>query len=275
MKISVIHQPLRGLAKYKQLGFTLVELIAVLVIVGIVSVIGSQFIVSAIDSYSDSERRSKMISRGRASIEQITRQLRNALPNSVRVSGTGNCLEYLPIMTGANYLNPVADSVNNAPLTTAITTAPFNVGSRSPSYVVIGAMLPNDIYVATLPAAKATAGTLSAGIHSSVPLGTSHRFIRNSINGRLFLTDSPNRFCLMGGGLYQYGDYGMDSVLTDSDPGGSRTLLLAEDVSTNTQAFLLSPGVEERNTAVIIALTFSERGDQVALDGKVLVRNVP
>lgn len=88
----------------KAMGFTLVELIAVIVILGIVSALGSGFLISISDSYHKAQMRAKLIAKGRVVTEQISRQLRIAVPNSLRVSASGNCVEFFPSVAGANYI---------------------------------------------------------------------------------------------------------------------------------------------------------------------------
>jgi len=253
-------------------GFTLVELIAVMVIVSIVVVIGSRFVVIAIDTYAVAEKRSNLIAHGRATLEQITRQLRNAVPNAVRVSTSGNCLEFLPIVGGGSYLDPVPDAENNAPPISSITTSPVVLNLGAVKHALIGALLPTDVYTAAIPSARVDVASASS---MAVNFASPHRFIRNSINQRFYLADDPNRFCLVSGSIVQYQNYGLPlAAISDVNPGGV-SLLLAEQVYRSGPVFVLSPGSEERNTGVDIQLGFSERGERVLLQAKVLVRNVP
>lgn len=251
-------------------GFTLVELISVIVILGIVAVIGSQVIVAAVNSYRDTELRSKLIAKGRTSVEQMTRQLRNSLPGGLRVSASGNCLEFMPLVGGANYIGFVADA------DTAIPTSAFTLNLGTGKHALISAMTPGEIYTPTQPSGRADMGSLGAGpTYTSIPLSIAHRFLRNSTQKRVFIADDPHRFCVMNGQLLQYQNYGLDiNNLDDSNPGGEE-LLLAEGVTPAGTGFSLSPGSEDRNTAIDIALTFDERGESVVLNTTVLVRNVP
>lgn len=257
-------------------GFTLIELITVLVILGFVTAIGSSFIISTIDSYDQVQSRSKLINRGRLVVEKMTRQIRMASPNSLRVSSSGNCVEFLPVVAGVSYLSDVPDENNLSSATTNVATAPFELGVGTANHVLIGALDATEIYASGSLIGRVGMGALGVGpIYTAIPLSTSHRFNRNSINRRVYIADNPRRFCLIGTTLNRYSNYGLlTTALGDLDPGGDVDVM-AENVSTRAQAFLLSQGIEEINTAVNISLDFSGGSEQVTLSQKILVRNVP
>lgn len=262
--------------KFRSAGFTLIELITVIVILGIVAGIGSSFIVNTVDSYDAVQKRSKLVNHGRLVVEQITRQIRVAVPNSVRVSGTGNCVEFMPLVSGATYIGDLPDSDNGAAAVATVSTAPFSLGLGSANHVTVGALTSTEIYANGSPNGRVGAGALGAGPpYTSVNFSSAHQFIRNSVNQRIFLSDNPKRFCLIGTTLYEYSSYGFSTAaLSDLDPGGSSSVM-AEDVSTSGQAFTLTAGSENLNTALDVSLNFSAGSNQITLTQQVLVRNVP
>lgn len=256
-------------------GFTLIEMVAVLVILGIIAAIGSSFLVTAIDSYRTTEVRAKILARGRTSVEQLTRQLRLAVPNSLRVSASGACIEFFPLVAGGNYLDDLPDRENMAPTLSSIATSPLYLDLGTPLHVFVGALSAADIYTNVSPSARAGLASTSGTPVTTLNLSGSHRFIRNSISKRIFVADNPKRFCVSAGSLLQYHLYGVDvGPLTDASPGGTAVLMSLE-VTASGSAFTLSPGSENRNAAVLISLAFSGNGEQVELNQQVLVRNVP
>lgn len=86
----------------QQHGFTLVELIMVIVIMGAIGGMVSVFMKSPIDAYFDSARRAALTDVADTVVRRIARDVRKALPNSVRTSGA-NCLEFIPTKTGGRY----------------------------------------------------------------------------------------------------------------------------------------------------------------------------
>ena len=90
-------------------GFTLVEMIMVMVITGIIGSMVAIFIKAPVQGYVESARRAEMIDIADIALHRITRDLRLALPNSVRVytSGAGAStifyLDFLSTSSGGRY----------------------------------------------------------------------------------------------------------------------------------------------------------------------------
>ena len=99
-----VHNPPRAA------GFTLVELVIVIVLLGILSVGTVQFINDSTMGYANSVVRSELASGAQSVLDRLSRELRDALPRSVRVSADGACLEYLPVVGGTSYLSVPTDS---------------------------------------------------------------------------------------------------------------------------------------------------------------------
>lgn len=89
----------------KQRGFTLVEMIIVIVITGIIGGIVAMFLRAPVQGYIDSERRAGMTDIADTALRRMSRDIRLALPNSVRVTTAGGAqyLEYLETIGGGRY----------------------------------------------------------------------------------------------------------------------------------------------------------------------------
>lgn len=260
-----------------QRGFTLVELIAVIVVLGIVATLSTRFFITSVDSYREAQLRQRLLAKGRTSVEQIARYVRAAVPNSVRVSGSGQCVELLPTVGGAFYEAQVADAQNGASSTVSISTSPTELGLGSIEHAIIGGMLADEMYSTGIPSARVQVGTTSGSPVSSVAFSTPHRFIRNSINSRVFLADDPVRFCIDSGDLIFSEAYGVVSAFNDGTPAGAASATMSDGVSADGTAFVLSDGTENRNATLDVNLIFSRQGEnlRVPIKQTLLIRNVP
>ena len=93
----------------RQSGFTLVEIIIVISIMGIIGGLSAMIIGRSLDSYAALERRTNLQTSIRLAVERISRELRNALPHSVCVNNggacaaTGNRFYFIPVQDSGRY----------------------------------------------------------------------------------------------------------------------------------------------------------------------------
>jgi MSHA biogenesis protein MshO len=89
----------------RQAGFTLIESVMVIVITGILAGMVAVFIKAPVDSYFDMARRAELTDIADTATRRIARDLRLALPNSVRpsTSGDDHCIEFIPTKAGGRY----------------------------------------------------------------------------------------------------------------------------------------------------------------------------
>lgn len=78
-------------------GFTLIELVAVILLLGIIGGISAVMIGRMLNHYDDLDRRQRLQTSARLAVERIAREVRQALPNSVCAFDGGGC-------TGGNML---------------------------------------------------------------------------------------------------------------------------------------------------------------------------
>lgn len=256
-----------------QSGFTLIELVTVIVILSILAVIGSGFMVRSAESYHQSVNRSQLIQQGRQAIERITRELRIAVPNSIRASGNNMCVEWLPIIAGTNYLEELPDLSNGAAATSSIDIAPVNVDLASARYVSVGALTSGELYGVTPPSLALFDNNTTSKVTLTVP----KQFLRNSVNQRLFIAAHPKQLCVDNGRLtlhesYTSGSY-PDGSLNGSPPIGG--VLMSQGVLLSGETpFEIESGTQARNTIVNIELPFEKGGERIVLRHQVMVRNV-
>lgn len=96
-------------------GFTLVEAIVVIVIVGVIGAIVAVFIRAPVQGYVDTAARAAATDEADLALRRIARDLRLALPNSVRVDDKGRAVEFLLTRAGGRYLT-LDDDVDGYPV---------------------------------------------------------------------------------------------------------------------------------------------------------------
>lgn len=84
-------------------GFTLVELVMVIVIMGVIGGIVAVFMKSPIDAYFATARRAALTDVADTAVRRIARDIRKALPNSIGTSVDKKCIEFIPTKTGGRY----------------------------------------------------------------------------------------------------------------------------------------------------------------------------
>jgi MSHA biogenesis protein MshO len=250
-------------------GFTLIELIAVIVILSVVASIGTGFVVKTTEAYYRTQTRALLVNTSRQALERMTRQLRIALPYSVRITNAGNCVEFMPIAAGGNYFSPVPDDENLAAATATIAASPVVIDFGTPRFVTIGAMAADEIYGGS----AASRANYASG---NIVLTAAKRWRRNSINRRYYLLDDPQAFCVVGDELRYYEGIDVTAASVNVASGSS---IIARNVAAvnpaSPQPFSLEMGSENRNTKINITLKFSSAGESIVYSQGVLIRNVP
>jgi len=85
-------------------GFTLVEAVIVIAIIGIIGAIVAVFIRLPVQQYADSVALAEVADEADLALRRMARDIRLALPNSVRVNADGSAIEFLLTKSGGRYL---------------------------------------------------------------------------------------------------------------------------------------------------------------------------
>ena len=275
----------------RQRGFTLVELVMVIVLLGIVATISTQFVALSTQGAIDVGDRQQRALQGVVISEQITREVREAFPLSVRSSDAGDeCLEWLPIVGATAYtLLPTGAGSNTVEIQSFGQTIPegarlivYGYGSSQGSLYESGASVPNPGPVS--PKIEKIEN-LPSGLQKVI-LAADHRFRERSPQKRIYAVGKPISVCQEQGSnsgrLYRFTDYGADTSATRSynwlrnnaDDKGLVSANLAKD-SWNVQ---VTPISLKRSAVVNFAFVLeSPNSDKeiTRVSQEVQVRNVP
>ncbi|WP_415882846.1 type II secretion system protein J [Neptuniibacter sp. QD29_5] len=292
----------------RQSGFTLVELIVVITLLGIISLVTVGFITSTMQGYADLTRRDQLSSAARVAVERMAREIRNALPNSIRVGDSGNCLEFIPALAASRYISVPLTAVSASsafssvpfatspdlgrvavyPIDTNTVDEPGRPAGQNPIYDL-------DSWSIISPMISASSALESGSGTVDVLLNSTHRFPADSPSKRYFIVDEPVSFCVVGSDLYRFqGVSGSAYTYAITQPTGAtlfanlaepQEALLASDVVSpvDNDAFTYSEATLLRNGIVLFDLFVEDQvltsrdttQESIRVQFEVQVRNVP
>lgn len=259
-------------------GFTLIEMIVVIVLTGIIAGVVALFIRAPVQGYVDSARRAEMTDIADIALRRVTRDLRLALPNSVVVtsSGTQFSLDFLLTSGGGRY-RASAGGTNDV----------LDFAVADISFEVLGAMpllAANDqIVVYNLGTTGADAylnnnrATYSSHAGGVITFAAGKQFPFASPSQRFHVVDGQVRYLCdtATGQLTRYWGFAIAAPpATPTVPAGGSSALLATRISACGFGYDASVAAQ-RSGLVTMQLTVTSSGESVSLYNAVHVSNVP
>ena len=262
-------------------GFTLIEMIIVIAITAIVGSMVAVFLRVPLESYIAQDRRARLADIADTALRRMQRDIRLALPNSVRVTSVGNVvyLEFLGTRNGGRYRAQGDGSIGNDNLD-------FTVAAGDSSFDVLGPAIDMQagdfiaVYNLGIPGADAWAGeTLAAytgatGSTSNIAIAAK-QFPLASPGNRFQVVEGPVSYvCDPGNGtLTRYWGYAPTAAQPTPPTAPASSALLATRVSAC--SFTYQPGVTERGGLVSITLNLTQADETVRLYATSQVSNQP
>jgi MSHA biogenesis protein MshO len=279
-------------AGLKQKGFTLIELVAVIVIVGVLAIASVQFIAFGTQIYVEANDRQLTLSKSRFAIERMTREIRGAIPNSVRISSSKRCIEFTPIKASGAYRDD-SEAVA-APISPDSGTemevvgwlGDYDVGDR----VYIYPTSSDDIYSSTTKVGFLDVNASGTAPELTLTFDADMSFEEHSPKRRYYTADESISYCFISNGtgtvlepnydLYRFTSASFAE--TQSEPiSATGIILMAEGLTNNlnddaTQPFDIYGSTLNRNAVVNLYLEFNANLDEnMFFNHEVHIPNVP
>jgi len=278
-----------GVRMMRARGVTLIEMIVVIAITGILAAAVAVFIRRPVEGYIDAARRAELSDIADTALRRITRDLRNALPNSIRVTAAGgvNYLEYLQVSGGGRYRSEVDSGGAGDPLNFTIADATFNVIGPMPAMAAGDSIVIYNLnWDPAIVTANAYIGDNRAAYASNtattVTLSAAKLFPYASPGKRFQVVQFPVTYACdpVGGTVRRVAGYAIQAAQPNNvaapplSTAPSNTLL-ATSITSCSFTYVAGSGSTQRTGVVSLTLQVEQAGEKVKLFQQAHVNNVP
>jgi MSHA biogenesis protein MshO len=253
-----------------QRGFSLLEMLMVLVLLSVAVFTVGQVIKVLFPPRAENASYERAAVLARTTVEQLTRFLQSAAPNTLRVGLGGACIEYLPAVAVTRYLEPLPTASNGVAATTTVRFgAPVTLDAAI-KHVLVGSQAADEVYSSSSTASRATVATVST---EQVSLSATHTFLRASPAMRVFLAADPKRVCRVNTSLYLFESYGLNTGALTAQQGTGTSALMATGLRTSNTLFTITTAAGSNATVVEVELSLGSDADPKTLKRAVAIAN--
>jgi MSHA biogenesis protein MshO len=280
----------------RQRGFTLVELIVVMVIVGVIAGVLVLQLRPAMQSYLAIRQRANLTSQADAALRRIIGEVHTAVPNSLRYSLESQqtqCIEFVPTKAGGRYRTAQdytnvnqpkgAALVPGVPVTTFDTLTEVDASVTQDDFVVVGNVNRDDVYAGTNVGTIATVAGLTPGVaRNTITLKAAATFPAGYEGGRFLVVPKAERAvtytCTMPtsgstGTIVRVTGYTPNAAPWKTCPTGPA--ILVAKVSDCSFLYHESEGATQQSGYLQLRLGLTDGDESVKLTMGAHVENVP
>ncbi len=272
----------------KKKGFTLIEMVTVIVLLGIIAGILTPFIAKAMQAYTHSKARATLVDKGRLALERLAREVRQAVPNSLSVLSGGAGIEFARSRAGGRYVERFDNfgtefsRINRRFRKNANLTNVYVVGNSlsfaANDVLVIGNTSPAELQAGNTATAlsniSATVVATDGTSNGQILAFTAKQFTVESPGKHFFIVDQTVEVGLSGSDLRWFTATGLSNYdgavdWSSTDPS------LSNGVAGVT--FTYAPGVPQSTGVLRVDLQLADAGtgQSIRLYREIQVRNTP
>lgn len=259
-------------------GFTLIEMLVVITITGILVAIVALFIRRPMEGVIASTNRLALADEADNALRRFARDIRLALPNSLRVNQSGGSwyIEFLPVLAGGRYC--VEADCGALPLDTVNGNAALSFVGPAPSLSSIPSGAGVVIYNLGVSGLDAYAGgnvaTLASIGSDRVVFGATKLFSYASPGSRFQIIGGPVSYvCTPGGKLSRVWNYSRQASQPLAVPSGASTASLADDVSACAVDYQQT--AIDQNGLLVMTLGLTRSQNTVTFSHAIQIDNTP
>ena len=273
-------------------GVTLIEMVIVIAITAIIAGAVAVFISRPVEGYADAARRAEMTDIADTALRRITRDLRTALSNSIRITcvpsgcaaGSVYYLEYLQSSGGGRYRTEYDNGGGGNILDfTIFDSDGFDVVGPMPTLaagdsIVIFNLAASGTIANAYVGDNRAAVNVGASTATTIALTAAKQFPFPSPGKRFQVVQSSVTYACnpATGELRRYWGYGIVDPQPTPPAGGSNALLATDIAPINGCSFTyVASGAAQRMGVVMLSLKIQQGLELIQLFQQVHVTNVP